>query len=244
MGVPVLCSDIPVMREHLSRHSAQIGWFDPESTDSITNAMERLIERYDEYKLSAMAGANDSAVSWDDIAAQYMSVFQSAYDEHHRMRGEIRGMDGIKLSAFHTFHSMMRLDGEAFIRELYRQLLGREPDAGGFHSHLIHLNKGTPKLALVEHILSSEEAERIYSLTSTGAGPTFLAAPASIYERLCLASPQDFVYALYRELLCREPDMAGMSNHLSALANGLPRNRLIGVIILSPEFQELLTCPG
>lgn len=78
MGVPVLCSDIPVMREHLANRSAKVVWFRPESPDSIAQAMEHLTEHYDEFKASAVAGMNDPAASWDDIAAQYVSIFHSA----------------------------------------------------------------------------------------------------------------------------------------------------------------------
>ncbi|WP_282941190.1 glycosyltransferase family 1 protein [Paenibacillus sp. RC67] len=77
MGVPVLCSDIPVMREHLANRSAKVVWFEPESPDSITNAMEHLAEHYDEFKASVVAGMNDPAASWDDIAAQYAAVFHN-----------------------------------------------------------------------------------------------------------------------------------------------------------------------
>lgn len=78
MGVPVLCSDIPVMREHLANRSARVVWFDPESPDSITEAMEHLEDHYEEFKASAIAGMNDPTASWDDIAAQYVAMFYTA----------------------------------------------------------------------------------------------------------------------------------------------------------------------
>lgn len=78
MGVPVLCSDIPVMREHLARRSAQIAWFDPESPDSICQTLEHFCNYYDYYKQSALAGMNDRSDSWDDIARAYIQVFYEA----------------------------------------------------------------------------------------------------------------------------------------------------------------------
>src|SRR5258708_22192828 len=77
LGVPVLCSDIPVMREHMSQHSAKIGWFDPLSIDSIVNALDDCIDHYPTYKESALKGMSDLRPSWDDIADQYFSVFSS-----------------------------------------------------------------------------------------------------------------------------------------------------------------------
>lgn len=78
MGVPVLCSDIPVMRQHLKERSARILWFDPESPESIASAMDELAENYQSYKASAVKGMNDPRPSWDDIADQYVQVFKKA----------------------------------------------------------------------------------------------------------------------------------------------------------------------
>lgn len=78
LGVPVLCSDIPVMREHLEGRTARIGWFDPHSPDDIARAMTELLEEYDAYKRSAVAGMSDPRPTWDDVAAAYVSVFREA----------------------------------------------------------------------------------------------------------------------------------------------------------------------
>lgn len=83
LGVPVLCSDIPVMREHLSRHSAKIVWFNPESVDSILQALEEITVNYDEYKLSTFQGINDPAESWEDIAKKYIHVMRQAYLKYY-----------------------------------------------------------------------------------------------------------------------------------------------------------------
>jgi glycosyltransferase involved in cell wall biosynthesis len=83
MGVPVLCSDIPVMREHLSGRSTRVVWFNPESPDSITDAMEHLFEYYGKYKQSAQSSMNDQGTSWDEIAQQYIELFRQAYLQYH-----------------------------------------------------------------------------------------------------------------------------------------------------------------
>ncbi|MFZ5919811.1 MAG: glycosyltransferase [Chloroflexota bacterium] len=75
LGVPVLCSDIPVLREHLSGHSAKIGWFDPNSPDSIARALNDLVENYSAYKQSALDAVNDPRPNWDDIAEHYVDAF-------------------------------------------------------------------------------------------------------------------------------------------------------------------------
>jgi glycosyltransferase involved in cell wall biosynthesis len=76
VGTPVLCSDIPVMREHVGGRSAKIGWFDPYSVDSILAALEDLFDDYGAYKESAARGAADPRPTWDDVAAEYVDVFK------------------------------------------------------------------------------------------------------------------------------------------------------------------------
>jgi glycosyltransferase involved in cell wall biosynthesis len=77
LGVPVLCSDIPVFREQLLERSAKISWFDPESPTSIEQALLNLFENYDKYKQSALDGVNDIRPTWDDIAEEYIKCFLS-----------------------------------------------------------------------------------------------------------------------------------------------------------------------
>lgn len=84
IGVPVACSDIPVMKEHLENRTAKIAWFDPESTDSITNAMNNLIENYDEYKQSVIKGLSDPVQSWEDIAESYVKIFKIAIEKFYK----------------------------------------------------------------------------------------------------------------------------------------------------------------
>ncbi|MFF2484533.1 glycosyltransferase family 4 protein [Paenibacillus sp. NPDC058071] len=86
LGTPVLCSDIPVMREHLSRHSAKIAWFDPHNPDSIADALDELFTNYDDYKLSAIQGIHDPTQTWDDIAAAYVAVMRETYYRYYAKR--------------------------------------------------------------------------------------------------------------------------------------------------------------
>jgi len=78
LGVPVLCSDIPVMREHMSQRSARIAWFDPLSTDSILQAIGDVERHYPDFKAAALRGANDPRPTWQEIASRYVDVFETA----------------------------------------------------------------------------------------------------------------------------------------------------------------------
>lgn len=76
-GIPVLCSDIPVLHETLAGCSADILWFDPYSIDDILTKTNALLDNYDRYKQSAEAGRNDSRSMWPDTAESYVKVFRS-----------------------------------------------------------------------------------------------------------------------------------------------------------------------
>lgn len=80
-GVPVLCSDISVMREHLSYRTAKICWFDPECPSSIVDALNTFFDNYSDYKQSAINAMADPRPSWDDIASQYVEVFRKALEQ-------------------------------------------------------------------------------------------------------------------------------------------------------------------
>ena len=91
VGVPVLCSDIPVMREHLAGHSAKVAWFDGESVSSIVDALNRFFDNYEEYKESAIGGMSDPRPTWDDIAAKYVELFLEVLREPRSRSGARTG---------------------------------------------------------------------------------------------------------------------------------------------------------
>ncbi len=81
LGVPIACSDIPVMREHLAMRSAKIAWFDAECPTSILAAFDDLWTRYPHFKESALRGRNDRRPTWEEIAAAYVEIFSEAPKE-------------------------------------------------------------------------------------------------------------------------------------------------------------------
>jgi glycosyltransferase involved in cell wall biosynthesis len=87
MGVPVLCSDIPVMREHLIQRSTRIAWFDPECPASILSALNIFFDNYEDFKESALRGMKDPRPTWDDVAAQYVDVFARVVEATRHANG-------------------------------------------------------------------------------------------------------------------------------------------------------------
>jgi glycosyltransferase involved in cell wall biosynthesis len=76
-GVPVLCADIAVMREHFDKRSVEPIWFDPLSPDAIARALEQFVENEARYREEARSAMTDPRPTWDDVAAQYVQVFRS-----------------------------------------------------------------------------------------------------------------------------------------------------------------------
>ncbi|MBI1278941.1 MAG: glycosyltransferase [Anaerolineaceae bacterium] len=81
-GVPVLCSDIPVLHETLVGRSAEVLWFDPYLPEDIVRKINLLLDNYDVFKQSAEAGRKDPRPDWPDTAAQYVEVFKTAIKDH------------------------------------------------------------------------------------------------------------------------------------------------------------------
>lgn len=78
LGVPVLCADIPVMRETLTSRDAAVVWFDPYSPNNMVESLNTLLDNYPRYKQAAESGRSSPRPTWPDIAAQYTAVFQAA----------------------------------------------------------------------------------------------------------------------------------------------------------------------
>ncbi|MBM4013154.1 MAG: glycosyltransferase family 4 protein [Planctomycetes bacterium] len=78
-GVPVICSDIEVLREHYDGRSDAIRWVDPECPSEIAAALDEVADHADE--LRSVAAANRGCDrTWDDIATATVAVFRHAID--------------------------------------------------------------------------------------------------------------------------------------------------------------------
>jgi glycosyltransferase involved in cell wall biosynthesis len=78
LGVPVLCSDIPVMREQLhARRRDSIVWFDPVSVESIGSALTCFARDAHKHKRAAEIAAEDARPTWANVASAYADVFEA-----------------------------------------------------------------------------------------------------------------------------------------------------------------------
>jgi len=78
-GVPVIASDIPVLREQVEAMGAEILWMDPYDPASLTEQFCKLNRDY--ARLRRMAGEQINNVTrrtWAQVASDYMREFESA----------------------------------------------------------------------------------------------------------------------------------------------------------------------
>lgn len=74
-GVPVVCSDIPVMREMMQRVGGDVLWFDPRSPQALADTLRRLERDYPAVKARAVEQVSRlHQRSWGDVAREYADV--------------------------------------------------------------------------------------------------------------------------------------------------------------------------
>lgn len=76
-GVPVLSSDIPVMREMLERVGGEVVWFDPLRPRSLTDSLEELERDYARLKARALSQIPQLLRrTWAEVAADYATLLR------------------------------------------------------------------------------------------------------------------------------------------------------------------------
>jgi Domain of unknown function (DUF4214)/FG-GAP-like repeat len=117
------------------------------------------------------------------------------------------------------------------VTDFYRDTLGREPDATGLRGWVAAIRGGMPVAQVAASFYASEEYYR-----GIGGGTN-----------------RAWVADLYRKLLNREPDRAGLDGWVRALSNGMPRTQLALGFYQSTEtvhrriddlYEHLLGRPG
>jgi glycosyltransferase involved in cell wall biosynthesis len=74
-GIPVVASDIPVMREWVNRMEGQVLWFDPSSPAALAATVAELDRNYETYKKAAVKQVQAlRARSWADVVRDYAAL--------------------------------------------------------------------------------------------------------------------------------------------------------------------------
>lgn len=76
-GIPVVCSDIPVMREQLSWTGGELLWFDPRDPSALAARLRELEQGYPAIRARAVRQvAALRRRSWSDVAVEYWEIFR------------------------------------------------------------------------------------------------------------------------------------------------------------------------
>jgi hypothetical protein len=150
---------------------------------------------------------------------------------------------------------------QIFVENLYETLLGRPGDAGAA-GWVSPLNQGLSPTAVIVDIENSVEYRNIevqnlyqhYLHRAADAGGlqgfvNFLGTGGTVeqvaailvgspeYFQLHGGNDQEFVEALYQDILNRQGDVAAMASFDQALGNGMSRQALAALIFASPEYR-------
>jgi glycosyltransferase involved in cell wall biosynthesis len=80
-GLPVIASDIPVLREHYAPRSNAILWVDPDCPEDIAQAWDSLCNRHSELVQTARESNIGSGVSWTDIGCHTVAILRQSIRE-------------------------------------------------------------------------------------------------------------------------------------------------------------------
>jgi hypothetical protein len=122
------------------------------------------------------------------------------------------------------------IDAVSYVTLLYRNTLGRDPDAGGLADWSAAMQAGSTRADLLERF--SESAEN-YARTAT-----LWADGLFDYDETGAA-----VARLYSAAFGRLPDMAGWAHWVAEVEAGLPLTQLAAMFPQSAEFQQRYAAP-
>jgi glycosyltransferase involved in cell wall biosynthesis len=75
LGIPVICSDIPVIREHMERIDARVLWFDPREPATLAARLAELEVNYESHRRRAGEQVHTlRRRTWADAAQEYWTI--------------------------------------------------------------------------------------------------------------------------------------------------------------------------
>ncbi len=166
-----------------------------------------------EKKISAIG-----TVTADSQAA--ISAARQAYNRLTEAQRKLVSNYGV-LTAAEASYKDLTTGVKGFVTRLYKNVLGRNPDAGGLQDWVNALNRREKTGAQVAagFIFSNEYQEK-------------------------MTSNEAFIKDLYRAMFDRNPDRSGMNGWMSYLSNGVTRQYVFTGFIYSQEFKELCASFG
>jgi hypothetical protein len=144
------------------------------------------------------------------------------------------------------------LEGEAFVRQAYLQLLGRSADPSGLKDYVEQLRAGKTKAELAAELEDSPEGQAAARRRATAAGARRASVPEKPLENSAAHAVTEvtqvndlfamhgsaFVRAAYMALFGRTADPQGLARYAGLLRSGFSRSFIIDALATSPEALE------
>lgn len=135
---------------------------------------------------------------------------------------------------------LFQLEGEAFVEELYRQILGREAEATIKAYHAPSMRAHSPKMNLMLNLLRSREARLLYMRPSMGAMLNGSTIQHLILGTLNSNTDDAFVASLYQQLLSRDPEPDAVQHYAIMLQGGQHRYAIVVGMLSAEECTGLI----
>lgn len=151
-----------------------------------------------------------------------------------------------------ALRKLLLLDGEVFLREAYKRILGRPIDNSGLQHYSERLSKGEKKLRILYDLATSSEGRARWALyPELGDFVNFLTRANGLLDPITLKDivslvalkNDEFVQKAYRAFLKREVDADGLAAYQQALRSGCSKIRILHALAYSNEgrgFQKTL----
>jgi hypothetical protein len=148
-----------------------------------------------------------------------------------------------------SVQDLLALEGMAFIRQAYLQVLGREADPTGVREYGARMAAGTPKEQVLADLRCDPEGQAFNSRLEglddlvrsvQGHGPAAAGAVggATSLEFLLQQNNEEFVKLAYQTVLRREADPEGLERYRPLLLQGFSKLYVLNALYESPEARE------
>jgi hypothetical protein len=180
-------------------------------------------------------------------AKHYLAMLDSGISRDEVMRRILQEDGHTHQSNSHALRKLLSLDGDQFVDEAYRKMLGRPADVIGFEHYSQRLSRGEKKVRVLYDLATSSEGQMwrarnpevndFVELLIKESGFHRAIAIKDIW-RLLATGDGEFIQAAYRLILRREADAAGLLAYQQAYRGLLWKIRILCSLAYSNEGQR------
>jgi len=138
------------------------------------------------------------------------------------------------MKVYELLNSAFRLEPEAFVDTLYRQILNRPAEPDGLRHHVHRLTLGDTRMNVLSGIVGSLEASTLFR---KAVAPTSQKSNETVADHvsswLRLTDDYTFLRTVYAEVLGRQPEEEGSAAWMHAMRSGVERMENVRQILTS-----------